>query len=252
MYPEEISVIFASKPFAKAVYFALVFMANQKFVEGRHLCIRKQKPIEDMENNQYRRRTDFGRVSVVQNRENQYAVIDAEGSEIVPFGKYSWIDGFDSGLARVRTAGVRYNDPNVCAVFDDEFKVIQGDALAAYYDDLKRNHPEQLARWGIINMEGEEVLPASYDNIWNFYGKSRRSTTVENDGSSWNVEFSCLLGSAYYREELEEDDTYDDYDDYGTHYGEYAGSYAQDVMGYSDDVIDDVFEGDPDAYWNID
>lgn len=41
-------------------------------------------------------------------------------------------------------------------------------------------------------------------------------------------------------------------DDYGTHYGRYAGSYAQDVMGFSDDVIDDAFEGDPDAYWNID
>ncbi len=43
-----------------------------------------------------------------------------------------------------------------------------------------------------------------------------------------------------------------DNDDYGTHYGEYAGSYAQDVMGYSDDVINDAFDGDPDAYWNID
>ena len=41
-------------------------------------------------------------------------------------------------------------------------------------------------------------------------------------------------------------------DDYGTHYGEYEGSYAQDVMGYSDDVINDAFEGDPDMYWNID
>ena len=47
-------------------------------------------------------------------------------------------------------------------------------------------------------------------------------------------------------------DNYDDYDDYGTHYGEFAGSYAQDVMGYSDDVINDAFEGDPDACWNID
>ena len=40
--------------------------------------------------------------------------------------------------------------------------------------------------------------------------------------------------------------------EYDTHYGEYAGSYAQDVEGYSDDVIDDAFDGDPEAYWNID
>ena len=56
-----------------------------------------------------------------------------------------------------------------------------------------------------------------------------------------------------YMHENEYCDLYD-YDecDYGTHFGEYAGSYAQDVMGYSDDVINDAFDGDPDAYWNID
>jgi len=35
-------------------------------------------------------------------------------------------------------------------------------------------------------------------------------------------------------------------------YGRYAGSYAQDEMGYSDDDIDTIFDGDPSAYWNID
>ncbi len=35
-------------------------------------------------------------------------------------------------------------------------------------------------------------------------------------------------------------------------YGQYAGTYAQDEMGYSDDDIDTIFDGDPDAYWNID
>lgn len=35
-------------------------------------------------------------------------------------------------------------------------------------------------------------------------------------------------------------------------FGRYKGSYAQDVMGYSDDDIDTIFEGDPNAYWNID
>lgn len=35
-------------------------------------------------------------------------------------------------------------------------------------------------------------------------------------------------------------------------YGRYAGSWAQDEEGYSDDDIDTIFDGDPDAYWNID
>lgn len=51
---------------------------------------------------------------------------------------------------------------------------------------------------------------------------------------------------------MEDEYYYYEKDDYGTHYGEYAGTYAQDVAGYSDDVINDAFDGDPDAYWNID
>ena len=63
-----------------------------------------------------------------------------------------------------------------------------------------------------------------------------------------------------YMSYTEEDfDRYDD-DDYGydayesesRSYEEFAGSYAQDVMGYSDEEIYDAFDGDPDAYWNID
>lgn len=35
-------------------------------------------------------------------------------------------------------------------------------------------------------------------------------------------------------------------------YGRYSGSYAQEEEQLSDDYIDDVFGGDPEAYWNID
>jgi len=35
-------------------------------------------------------------------------------------------------------------------------------------------------------------------------------------------------------------------------FNNYRGSYAQDVEGYSDQDIDNIFEGDPDMYWNID
>jgi hypothetical protein len=52
-----------------------------------------------------------------------------------------------------------------------------------------------------------------------------------------------------------EDDNYEqDYDNYYERksYGQYAGSYAQDIEGLSDEFINDVLDGDPDAYWNID
>ena len=54
-------------------------------------------------------------------------------------------------------------------------------------------------------------------------------------------------------EDYEEFDNRSFYDDCESPtYGRYAGSYAQDEMGYSDDDIDTIFDGAPDAYWNID
>ena len=42
---------------------------------------------------------------------------------------------------------------------------------------------------------------------------------------------------------------YDEYDEYEDRY---AGIYAHDGAGFSDDDIDTIFDGDPEAYWNID
>ena len=54
-----------------------------------------------------------------------------------------------------------------------------------------------------------------------------------------------------YYNEFDESD-YDSYEMEERTYERYNGSYAQDVEGWSDQDIDDVFDGDPDAYWNID
>ena len=153
-------------------------------------------------------------------KNGQYGVLDVSGMEIVPFGRYDYIDGFDKGLARVKV-GTTTN-----GVMDNG------------------------GRWGIIDNTGKEVLPAQYDAIWNFYGKNRNTTRVEKGDSMGYIKLNSLLNR---EAENVQDNYYDNgYDDYGTHYGEYAGTYAQDVAGYSDDAIDDAFDGDPDAYWNID
>ena len=52
----------------------------------------------------------------------------------------------------------------------------------------------------------------------------------------------CCYDDYYEPDYYEEEQTYE----------RYNGSYAQDVEGWSDQDIDDVFDGDPDAYWNID
>jgi hypothetical protein len=53
---------------------------------------------------------------------------------------------------------------------------------------------------------------------------------------------------------IKDHDDYD-HDDFPYHkrktFEEYRGSYAQDVAGFSDQDIDDIFGGEPDAYWNI-
>ena len=169
---------------------------------------------------------------------NGYRVINAYGEEIIPSGKYRWIDGFDNGIARVIS-----------------------------YDE----------KWGLINEAGEEILPTEYNNIWNFYGKNRRTTKVIKDNHIQDIELpqyrkETIISSANmsdsnkalqainniddeFEEPLNlsnENASYDYYEDEDYSYGEYAGSYAQDVMGYSDDIINDAFDGDPDAYWNID
>ena len=54
-----------------------------------------------------------------------------------------------------------------------------------------------------------------------------------------NPDYTPYIGPAEF---YEEEQTYDCYN----------GSYAQDVEGWSDQAIDEVFDGDPEAYWNID
>ena len=154
-------------------------------------------------------------------------LLDMDGNVIIPFGKYSFIDEFEKGLARVRVSSKYDCDPN------------------------------RAGKWGIINEKGKEVLPAEFDDIWKFHGKNRDYTKIIKDGVESSVYFNALnpslsIGDQHTLSQIQETDRDFSNDDYGTHYGEFAGSYAQDVMGYSDDVINDAFDGDPDAYWNID
>jgi len=144
----------------------------------------------------------------IQRKDCLYGVVNLHGEEIVPFGKYNYIDGYVKGLARVKNS-----------------------------------------LWGLINEQGKEVIPPTYSVIWNFYRKDYNSIVVEESGSREYIPFDELqneLDNTNWNEFLnnicEDKPTYN----------EYNGSYAQDVMGYSDQTINDAFEGDPDAYWNID
>ena len=45
---------------------------------------------------------NYGEVTVVEHSDYKWGVIDSNGNEIVPFGKYDWIEGFEHGLCRVK------------------------------------------------------------------------------------------------------------------------------------------------------
>ena len=152
----------------------------------------------------------------VENKDCKHGVITADGNIIVPYGKYDWIGQFDKGFARVKIGkesnGIR-NSGN---------------------------------KWGLINETGEEILPVVYDDIWPFNNKNQlRSTKVIKGRHESRFFFDTgRLVNNMARQPFD--------NRYGKNYGEYAESYAQDIMGYSDDVINDAFDGEPDAYWNID
>ena len=160
----------------------------------------------------------------VQDFNFQWGVVDEDDNVIVEFGKYRWIDGFQNGFAKV----VSYND-NVASSWEaiDE---------------------EACAEQGVIDESGKVVVPLKY-NVWKFYGKSYPSVIIEDNGVRHHLSLQDMRVIER-PDRMASINVYDE--DYGTHFGDYEGSYAQDEMGYSDDVINDAFDGDPEAYWNID
>lgn len=159
----------------------------------------------------------YGNVLVVQHNDYQWGVINTEGKVIVQFGKYGWIDGFEHGLARVRThkhSGRVGNTIAIVNLDEPSVPVIEGkENIQSFIDDDRVKHPEKYAKWGIINEDGEEVLPVIYDNVWNFLGKERYSTKVELNGEYQDVYFHDLNPSLPIMgtEDYSESSDYDDY-----------------------------------------
>ena len=47
-------------------------------------------------------KNNYGEVTVVEHSDYKWGVMVSKGNEIVPFGKYDWIEGFEEGLCRVK------------------------------------------------------------------------------------------------------------------------------------------------------
>ena len=89
---------------------------------------------------------------------------------------------------------------------------------------------------GVLHPSGMELFPCVYDDI---KGNNSGEFWLTKDGKEEHVRTEKHSSESSFPYERPT-------------YGRYAGSYAQDEMGCSDDDIDTIFDGDPSAYWNID
>lgn len=92
---------------------------------------------------------------------------------------------------------------------------------------------------GLLDSSLRFLLPCRYDKIIDFGFSSAK--IIEN-GDEKEIKYTRYDSNSLSVPVEEEQ----------SHYTEYSGSYAQDVMEYSDEDIDIIFDGEPDAYWNID
>ena len=94
-----------------------------------------------------------------------YGVIDLKGNVIVPFGKYDWIDAFWRGFARVK----------------------KGEAIGSQADNGNK--------WGVVNEQGEEVVPVEYDSIWNFFNTKYDEIILIKDGKKCRLRYDAITSN---------------------------------------------------------
>lgn len=180
-----------------------------------------------MENNQYRvtKAPINSTLTVVQNQEYRWGVVDKDGNIIVPFGKYAWIDGFQNGLAKVIGHDDTTSPGHICTI-DLDSGVI---------------NTERIAQQGIINESGVEVLPLEF-NIWKFYGKDFPTIKYFKGDEEHTVRFETLnpnliKGKEEYKDSLDRWYASDDYND--------SSDYMRDTW----DAMTDGMYGDmPDGF----
>ena len=106
--------------------------------------------------------------------------------------------------------------------------------------------------WCLLNVDHFYVGKSLLERLAARFKRSKVSENVLNAVAAKHRKLQKLE-----KEQEKEDNRYDEpnswynYNERDT-YGQYSGSYAQDVEGLSDNFINDVLDGEPDAYWNID
>lgn len=132
----------------------------------------------------------------------------------------------------------------VAPIFDDCFG-------SCWFQNYDKKHKYIIVtlnnKKGILNELGEVVAEIKYDTIQFSYPTGVNAINLQAKGWIGSEEFILIASGAENYSRSPNSSNYE-----RQTYERYSGSYAQDEIGYSDDDIDTIFDGDPDAYWNID
>lgn len=180
-------------------------------------------------------------------------------------------DSLFMGIDRDRRLLIPYTLEGKIGFINRRREVVVEPKYAMYYGDCYEmgdyikvedfNHS-----FGILNYRGKEILPLGYDGIQDASQDGYDGIIAIKGEKEEKIPLYVLLYASMHSLPVEEafdkwaEEYYKDMKanmdqeawEHYQEYGEYEGSYAQDVMGYSDGEIGDAFDGDPDAYWNID
>ena len=183
---------------------------------------------------------DFSNIPVIAKIKNKFRLYNVQNGHLIlddcdyikfSYFKYEYLyHGKDTDYIEYEKGGIKgYVLWNERIINTAEYEKIETKKCFFY---VKKNN-----KWGVIKLSGEDLFSCIYDNIKLI---SEGIFILEIDGKEEKVNIYPKRKSNFHSSY--ERPTYD----------RYSGSYAQDEMGYSDDDIDTIFDGDPSAYWNID
>ena len=183
---------------------------------------------------------------IVKNKDNMWGIVDGNNKVISDFRYTDYIRHPRSSLI-YKTSAERFKDKDgyvLVSLFD-------GEQLTCHYESISFNgyiyKVQKNGKYGILNRDGHCLVPCEYDYIGPFVG----NVFVIKNGIEGHIENDVFVPNRQ-SGEISKSSCSDSFYQERPTYSKYSGSYAQDEMGYSDDDIDTIFDGDPDAYWNID
>lgn len=183
---------------------------------------------------------------IVRNRDNMWGIVDSENKVISDFKYSDYVKHPRSPLIYETFAEIFMDNEGYVLV-----SLSNGEQLTCHYEQIQFDgwyyKVQNNGKHGVLNKNGQCLVPCEYDLVSSLVGDvfaikdGIKGHIVNGIFVPYNQEGNVTKAAVTTWRRKE-----------GPTYNNYNGSYAQDEMGFSDDDIDIIFDGDPDAYWNID